>query len=76
MSYDCGIAIAFTCVVQLKCIALANDEKVFCVWISRDLDQDRARTADLSMSMSRPPPDPYRTNQVHCTCLLLSLERF
>ena len=69
--YDCGIA--FTCVVQLKCIALANDEKVFCVWISRDLDQDRARTADLSMSMSRPPPDPYRTNQVHC--MLTSLER-
>lgn len=31
------------------------------MWLSRDLDMERARTADLSMSMSRPAPiDPYR----------------
>ncbi len=50
--------------LQLKCIALANDEKVYCMWVSRDLDRDRARTADLSMSMNKPLPDPYRTEQV------------
>ena len=33
------------------------------MWISRDLDCERARTADLSMSMSR-PPDPYRHDQI------------
>ncbi len=29
------------------------------MWLSRDLDMERARTADFSMSMNR-PPDPYR----------------
>ena len=37
---------------------------MFCMWISRDLDYERARNADLSASMNRPLPDPYRADQV------------
>jgi len=34
------------------------------MWLSRDLDMERARIADFSMSMNRPPPDPYRHGDV------------
>lgn len=51
-----------TC-LQLKCVTVAEGQSIFCMWISRDLDCERARTADLSMSMSR-PPDPYRHDQI------------
>lgn len=35
------------------------------MWLSRDLDMERARTADFSMSMSRPSqPDPYGHHHV------------
>ncbi len=47
-------------VLQLKRITLVDDRDIYCMWLSRDLDMERARTADLSMSMSRPTlHDPY-----------------
>jgi PAS domain-containing serine/threonine kinase len=49
-------------VFQLKCISLADSQSVFCVWVCRDLDQGRARNADLGISTNR--PDPYWTDQV------------
>ena len=56
--------------LQLKSIQLADGESLYCMWISRDLEYERARTADLSMSMSN--LDPYRNDQVHvcvmCVC--------
>ena len=51
--------------VQLKCVPLADGQFVFCVWVCRDLDRDRARNADLNMSTSRPLADPYWTEQVY-----------
>ena len=57
---------------QLKCFALADGMPLFCIWISRDMDCERARNADLSMSMNRQPVDPYRTDQV-CLSVCLSV---
>ena len=34
------------------------------MWLSRDLDMERARTADLSMSINRSTLDPYGQNTV------------
>ena len=39
------------------------------MWVSRNVDRERARIADLSMSVNMPTPDPYRTDQVHTTGL-------
>eukprot|EP00731_Ephydatia_muelleri_P010786 Em0005g1372a len=49
-------------VFQLKSIQLAGGDNLYCMWISRDLEYERARTADLSMSMSN--LDPYRSDQI------------
>ena len=57
---------------QLKCFTLADGMPLFCIWISRDMDCERARNADLSMSMNRQPVDPYRTDQV-CLSVCLSV---
>ena len=56
---------------QLKCLSLADGQALFCIWLSRDLDCERARNADLSMSMNH---DPYRTEQVGrgtCMCMYM-----
>ena len=59
--------------LQLKRITLTDGQEIYCMWLSRDLDVERARTADLSMSMSRPIPDPYRHSLVHSHLILFPL---
>ena len=47
---------------QLKCIPLAGEQSVFCMWVTRDLDGDRAKNGDSK-------PDPYWNDQVlHGNC--------
>jgi PAS domain-containing serine/threonine kinase len=44
-------------IFQLKCIPLAGDQSLFCMWVCRDLDKARGRTGDGR-------PDPYWTDQI------------
>ena len=50
--------------VQLKRIPLTGDQSVFCMWVCRDLDRERA-VVNTDHPMAR--PDLYWTDQVYTT---------